>query len=246
MNLTDRSFWKAFWESRLGLIFNIKRDYVFGNILGKLKADNGYKTAIELGGFPGYYAIYLKKYENMDTTLFDYFIHPGLINQLLEVNGLKPGDINIIEADLFEYKPTQQYDIVSSFGLIEHFKDTKAIIQTHLPFLKENGTLFITLPNFKSINGWVQRTFDRENYDKHYIECMDPALLARIFNELGLKEVESYYHGKFSMWLENKGTQSTLAKAFVKTLWFTGKVITKIAPFESKALSPYIVVKGKK
>ncbi|MFD2874568.1 class I SAM-dependent methyltransferase [Mucilaginibacter ximonensis] len=246
MNLTDRSFWKAFWESRLGLIFNIKRDYVFGNILGKLKADNGYKTAIELGGFPGYYAIYLKKYENMDTTLFDYFIHPGLINQLLEANGLKQGDVNIIEADLFEYKPTQQYDIVSSFGLIEHFKDTKAIIQTHLPFLEENGTLFITLPNFKSINGWVQRTFDRENYDKHYIECMDPALLSGIFNELGLKEVESYYHGKFSMWLENKGTQSAFAKAFVKTLWFTGKVITRIAPFESKALSPYIVVKGKK
>lgn len=245
-NLTDRSFWKAFWESRLGLIFNIKRDYVFGNILGKLKADNGYQTAIELGGFPGYYAVYLKKYENMDTTLFDYFIHKGLINQLLEVNGLKEGDIHIIEADLFDYKPVQQYDIVSSFGLIEHFKDTKSIIQAHLPFLRKGGTLFITLPNFKSINGWVQRKFDRENYDKHYIDCMDPALLAEIFNELGLREVESYYHGKFSMWLENKSHQSGFAKAFVKTLWFTGKVLTKIAPFESRALSPYIVVRGKK
>ncbi|WP_214072044.1 methyltransferase domain-containing protein [Mucilaginibacter sp. dw_454] len=245
-NLTDRSFWKAFWESRIGLIFNIKRDYVFGNILGKLKADRGYKTAIELGGFPGYYAVYLKKYENMDVTLFDYFIHKGLINELLEVNGLKEGDVNIIEADLFEYKPIQQYDIVSSFGLIEHFKDTKAIIATHLPFLNTDGTLFITLPNFKSINGWVQRSFDRENYDKHYIECMDPALLAGIFKELGLKDVEAYYHGRFSMWLENKPGQSALAKAFVKTLWFAGKIVTKIAPFESKALSPYIVVKGTK
>lgn len=245
-NLTDRSFWKAFWESRLGLIFSIKRDYIFGDILGKLKADKGYKTAIELGGFPGYYAIYLKKYENMDTTLFDYFIHPGLINELLEKNGLKDGDINIIEADLFTYQPAEQYDMVLSFGLIEHFKDTKAIIATHLPFLKTGGTLFITLPNFKSINGWVQRKFDLENYNKHYIECMDPALLADCCKQLGLTEVESYYHGKFSMWLENKGTQSALAKAFVKGLWYAGKVITKIAPFESKALSPYIVVKAMK
>jgi len=245
-NLTDRSFWKAFWESRLGLIFSIKRDYIFGDILGKLKADKGYQTAIELGGFPGYYAIYLKKYENMDTTLFDYFIHLGLINELLKKNGLKENDIKIIEADLFTYQPAEQYDMVLSFGLIEHFKDTKAIIATHLPFLKTGGTLFITLPNFKSINGWVQRKFDLENYNKHYIECMDPALLADCCKQLGLTEVESYYHGKFSMWLENKGTQSALAKAFVKGLWFAGKIITKIAPFESKALSPYIVVKATK
>ncbi|MFD2148211.1 class I SAM-dependent methyltransferase [Mucilaginibacter antarcticus] len=243
-NLTDRSFWKAFWESRKGLIFNIKRDYIFGDILGKLKSEKNAKNAIELGGFPGYYAVYLKKYENMDTTLFDYFIHRDLINQLLVANGLKDGDINIIEADLFTYQPEKQYDVVTSFGLIEHFKDTKAIIETHLPFLNEDGVLFITLPNFKSINGWVQRKFDIENYNKHYIECMDPALLARIFKDLGLKQVESYYYGKFSMWLENKSTQSALSKAFVKGLWFTGKVITKIIPFESKALSPYIVVKG--
>jgi SAM-dependent methyltransferase len=243
-NLTDRSFWKAFWESRLGLIFNIKRDYIFGDILGKLKAEKNAKNAIELGGFPGYYAVYLKKYESMDTTLFDYFIHRGLITQLLDANGLKDGDVNIIEADLFTYRPQKQYDMVTSFGLIEHFKDTKAIIESHLPFLKEDGVLFITLPNFKSINGWVQRKFDIENYNKHYIECMDPALLAGIFKELGLKQVEAYYYGKFSMWLENKAEQSTLAKAFVKGLWFTGKVITKIIPFESKALSPYIVVKG--
>jgi hypothetical protein len=243
-NLTDRSFWKAFWESRLGLIFNVKRDYIFGDILGKLKAETSAKTAIELGGFPGYYAVYLKKYEGMDATLFDYFIHQGLINELLEANGLKDGDINIIEADLFTYQPEKQYDIVTSFGLIEHFKDTKAIIATHLPFLNKDGVLFITLPNFKSINGWVQRKFDIENYNKHYIECMDPALLAGIFKELGLKQVEAYYYGKFSMWLENKSTQSALAKAFVKGLWFTGKVATMIFPFESKALSPYIVVKG--
>jgi 2-polyprenyl-3-methyl-5-hydroxy-6-metoxy-1,4-benzoquinol methylase len=59
------------------------------------------------------------------------------------------------------------------FGLIEHFNDTKFIIGEHLKFLKPGGTLFITLPNFKSVNGWVQRSFDKENYDKHNINSMD-------------------------------------------------------------------------
>jgi trans-aconitate methyltransferase len=245
-NLTDRSFWKAFWESRKGLIFYIKPNYVFGNILAKLIAEKNIKNAIELGGFPGYYATYLKKYQQLDTTLFDYYIHQDLINQLLEKNGLKPGDINIIEADLFKYQPEKLYDMVLSFGLIEHFNDTKAIIETHLQFLKPGGVLFITLPNFKSVNGWVQRKFDKENYDKHNINSMDLQLLTDCCKQLGLKEIESYYHGRFTVWLENKSEQSKLAKAVVKTIWWAGKIATKIVPVESKSLSPYIVLKAVK
>jgi SAM-dependent methyltransferase len=245
-NLTDHSFWKSFWESRIGLIFNIQRSYIFGDILAKIIHEKGAKTAIELGGFPGYYAIYLKRYEDMDTTLLDYFIHKGLVNELLEKNGLKEDDIKIIEADLFTYQPPEQYDMVLSFGLIEHFSDTKYIIEKHLPFLKPGGTLFITLPNFKGVNGWVQRKFDLENYNKHYIESMDPALLAGYCGQLGLKEIESYYHGRFSVWLENKSTQTILAKALVKSIWIMGKVLTKLIPVESKLLSPYIVLKATK
>ncbi|MDB4922601.1 class I SAM-dependent methyltransferase [Mucilaginibacter sp.] len=245
-NLTDRSFWKAFWESRKGLIFYIKPNYVFGDILAKLIAKKNITNAIELGGFPGYYATYLKKYQKLDTTLFDYYIHQDLINQLLEKNGLKPGDINIIEADLFKYQPEKLYDMVLSFGLIEHFNDTKAIIETHLQFLKPGGVLFITLPNFKSVNGWVQRKFDKENYDKHNINSMDLQLLTDSCKQLGLKEVEAYYHGRFTVWLENKAERTGLVKALVKTIWLAGKIATKIIPVESKSLSPYIVLKAVK
>jgi len=245
-NLTDRSFWKAFWESRKGLIFYIKPNYVFGGILAKLIAEKNIKNAIELGGFPGYYATYLKKYQKLDTTLFDYYIHQELINQLLEKNDLKPGDINIIEADLFNYQPEKLYDMVLSFGLIEHFNDTKAIIETHLQFLKPGGVLFITLPNFKSVNGWVQRNFDKENYDKHNINSMDLQLLKDSCKQLGLKDVEAYYHGRFTVWLENKSEQSKVAKAIVKAIWVAGKIATRIVPVESKSLSPYIVLKAVK
>ena len=243
-NLTDRSFWKSFWESRKGLIFKLKPNYVFGDILGGIIKKEGIKNAIELGGFPGYYAIYLKKYQQLNTTLLDYFIHQGLVDQLLTANDLKPGDINILEADLFTYQPVEKFDLVLSFGLIEHFNDTKFIINEHLKFLKPGGTLFITLPNFKSVNGWVQKNFDKDNYDKHNINSMDLDLLKNACQDLGLKNVEAYYHGKFTVWLENKSEQKGLAKGIVKAIWVAGKVFTKLIPIESKALSPYIVVKA--
>jgi hypothetical protein len=73
---------------------------------------------------------------------------------------------------------------------------------------------------------------------------MDLDLLRDSCKALGLKDIEAYYHGKFTVWLENKSEQKTLSKAIVKAIWTVGKVFTKIVPIESKALSPYIVVKA--
>jgi hypothetical protein len=73
---------------------------------------------------------------------------------------------------------------------------------------------------------------------------MDLNMLRDSCKALGLKNIEAYYHGKFTVWLENKSEQKALSKAFVKTIWTVGKVITKIVPIESKALSPYIVVRA--
>ena len=90
----------------------------------------------------------------------------------------------------------------------------------------------------------MQRKYDLGNYEKHNISSMNPALLASYCNELGLKNVEANYYGKFSIWLENREQQSGFTKAFIKTLWFAGKIVTKIVPVESKKLSPYIVLKA--
>jgi len=244
--LTDRQFWTNYWESKPDLVIHIDKKYLFHQQLENIVKTNNVQTAIELGGFPGYYSIFLHKYFEVRTTLFDYFIHPDILKKVLNKNGLDESDIMVIENDIFQYQPEQKYDLVLSCGLIEHFKDTKDIIERHLEFLKPEGTLFITLPNFKSVNGWVQKTFDRDNYQKHYIECMDTEYLASILKELGLKSIKSSYFGRFSVWLKNKDQKSGMTKAFIKAIWFIGKVATTLLPFESKFLSPYIILEARK
>ncbi|SDM84680.1 Cyclopropane fatty-acyl-phospholipid synthase [Daejeonella rubra] len=244
--LTDRKFWTNYWESKPDLAISIDKNYLFHQQLELIIKKNNIQTAIELGGFPGYYSIFLRKYLGVKTTLFDYFIHPDILKKVLTKNGLNKDDITVIESDLFQYKPIEKYDLVLSCGLIEHFKDTKDIIERHLEFLKPEGTLFITLPNFRGVNGWVQKTFDRDNYLKHNIDCMDPEFLKKTMEDIGLEVVRASYLGKYSVWLENKDQKSSLTKAFIKSIWFIGKVATTIIPFESKVLSPYIILEAKK
>ena len=58
-NLTDREFWLNYWESKTGLITKIDlKNYftpLFKEVMNKYKV----KSAIEIGGFPGYQTLYL-------------------------------------------------------------------------------------------------------------------------------------------------------------------------------------------
>ena len=244
--LTDRDFWVKYWESKTDLSVVIPENYLFHRQLADIVKKDKVETAIELGGFPGYYAVFLKKYLKLDVTLLDYFVHPPITEQLLKTNGLAKDDIHIIETDLFKYKPEQQYDLVLSCGLIEHFNDTADIINRHIAFVKPGGTLLITLPNFKALNGWFQKNFDKENYDKHNIDCMDPALLSKICKDAGLEVVQSKYFGRFSLWLENEKQKSIGVRLLKGSMWLSGKLFTKVFAFDSKQLSPYIILEAKK
>ncbi len=243
--LTDRQFWVNYWENKTDLVFEVPANYLFFRQLQAIKQDEACQNAIELGGFPGYYAVFLRKHLGLETSLFDYFVHRPLVDSLLQKNGLGSNDIKVIEADLFNYSTPSQYDLVLSCGLIEHFQDTADILRRHIAFMKPGATLFVTLPNFRSFNGWFQKKFDRENYDKHNLACMDPALLRGILEAEGLQVQYAGYFGKFGLWLENEGQRSMILRWFKKICWLKGKILTKIFPFESRVLSPYIILRAK-
>jgi SAM-dependent methyltransferase len=242
--LTDKQFWLNYWESKQNLVIPVGANYPFIPEIKALLQKNPIGSFLEIGGFPGYYSVWV--HHRLPSTLLDFVIHEKILHQLEVANGLPAGSVGTIEADLFAYTPTQTYDLVASNGLIEHFNDTADIIQKHVQFLSEQGTLFITLPNFRGLNGWFQRTFDPENYAKHNIRCMDPDYLTQVGQALGLREVEARYHGRFMLWLENKSTQPLWVRALLKAVWLPLKVLFKVLPLETRWFSPYIVLTARR
>lgn len=240
--LTDRDFWLNYWESKNNLAFEVTRHYPFITQIEKLIQQQKLNSMLEVGGFPGYFSVWVQRNLGVPSTLFDYVIHEGILHQLEEVNKLPKNTIGTIEADLFDYESTPLFDLAVSNGLIEHFSDTTDIIRRHAAFVKPGGMVFITLPNFKGLNGWFQRTFDPDNYAKHNIECMDKAVLRKSCVEAGLTEIDVRYDGRFMLWLENENEQPFWVNAFRKTLWLPLKVLFKLIPIETKLFSPYLVV----
>lgn len=246
-NLTDYNFWENYWKSKDNLIVQIPANHPFTSELSQLIENHQVKNLIEIGGFPGYYSIWATNKFGLNATLLDYFILPELVEKLkLANNCTKP--INLITHDLFsEQKLSEKkYDLAFSNGLIEHFEDTKLIISKHIEFLKPNGQLFISLPNFRGLNGWFQKTFDSDNYQKHYIPCMDLTHLKEACESLNLKNIKVEYNGGFTIWLENFAEKPWWVRAFKHICWLPLKILFKLIPIETKYFSPYIIISAQK
>src|SRR5262249_26042713 len=146
--LTDRTFWADYWKSKLDrLITTIPPDFLFSKTLSKFLPQRSGLEFIELGGFPGFYSIFFKKYYGYHPTLFDYYIDREIIAKLSKINNVFE-DINVIEEDFFNFKPENSFDVVMSVGLVEHFTDLQAVIDLHVKLLKQKGYLVIAVPNF--------------------------------------------------------------------------------------------------
>jgi len=246
MELTDRAFWSNYWRNKKELYEQpVNLDYLFTPLFSKHILKYKPQTAVELGGFPGTFSVHLYQKFNVNTTLVDYFIDEELLKGFFNANGIKENDLSWKEADVLSNDPVHaQFDLVFSIGLIEHFENTSSILYAHRRYVKPNGSMLIILPNFKGINGWFQRVFDRENYDKHFIQCMDPQLLVKEMKNLGFKDIEADYFGGFTIWLENYSTQKLWVKAWFKLVWTLGKLVSKVLPIKGKSFSPYIYVTG--
>jgi len=247
MSLTDREFWKNYWEKKEDVIRKISTENAFSKVFQEVINKSKPTSALELGGFPGYISIALKKNHRVQkTALLDYYIHAGIVRELLNFNNMKSSEVELIECDLFEEYNDDKFELVHSHGLIEHFEDTKGIIEEHLKYLAVGGILLMTLPNFRGINGWFQKTFDKSNYDKHFIGSMDIEHLKKACEELGLNEISVSYYGRFTIWLENMHEKGVFFRLWFKITWLIFKLFNVLVPLRNRTLSPYILVIAKK
>jgi SAM-dependent methyltransferase len=212
-------------------------DNIYQFIRKYFKKANGDETAIELGSYPG---TYISEFGELGYEINGIDIHPGNSSYLkvwLESKGYKIG--KFISEDLFEFNKGKRYDIVSSFGLIEHFSNYLELIDKHDALLKKGGKLVITTPNYRGfIQKFLHRCFDYNDYKIHYIPAMQPEIWAKHLAKKGYKIEFSGYFGRFSFWvrMDNK---SGLNK-FLLIQWFRfAKIVSFFVRFESKHFSRF-------
>lgn len=234
--LTDVRFWGKRWEK-----FTPKstKKLFFENYIPKDLQGKG-KRFIEIGGFPGTYAIFFHQRYGFDSSILDFYMDIEQVHELEKANGLECGTITCIEKDFFKFDSDIKYDFVFSAGFIEHFEDTSDVIRRHVDLVADNGTVFILLPNFRGINGLLQKVFDKENYDAHNIKCMDVKYLKTIMDRMDVQNINVSYIRKNMLWISK-----AKYPVFSRIVKYFGYFL-KLFPIPCRLLSSYILISANK
>lgn len=238
---------KEYWE-QTEVLNSQQRDIppplakLFKKILKRNQRENA--VALEIGCAPGTFLSHICKEFNYLPEGIDYAKGASEItNRTLRENGLPQATIH--EEDFFTWKAPRQYDLVSSFGFVEHFHDLSIGVDKHIDLLKEGGLLVLEVPSFTNGQYLLHYWLDRENLERCNLKAMHISFLEDIAKRHDLKvKYLGYVGGIFDFWWENENP--TLFQQIVGTLLRPVAYIGRRIPINTRIFSPFIVLIAEK
>lgn len=196
-NLTNISYWDKFYESRTDISviethgFRNRPNRIIANLIEKLGLEN--KKILEIGaGDSAWLSYFARKYPNSYFVGMDYS-EEGCkrLSKRLVLENIS--NVDVCCKDMFsdEKELNNFFDVVLSFGLVEHFSDLSYVLNAKKKFVKKNGYLFTIIPNMAGLIGFLTKKWDPEIYAAH--NPHDWVSFARGHQQAGLNIVEGGY-----------------------------------------------------
>ena len=241
-------YWNSVWTDKV-VIHETDVNYYTNSLLHKLykqffKRDEE-KSIVEIGCSLSANLLYFNKYYKYQINGFDYEKISALkTEEIYEKMGYKT---NIYHRDFFSKEKSELYDIVSSFGVFEHFEHLDKSIEQTNHYLKEEGMILTVIPNMNGVVGFLQKLLNRKVYDVHIPYKREDILISH--EKAGYETLFCDYYGLYQSGVVNVSgikNESIIRKILAvpgKPLYFLSKLLHW--DFSSKIISPYIIYIGK-
>lgn len=165
---------------------------------------SGTQHCLEVGCYPGRYLAVLAR--------SGYVVHgvdltPAIARMpsAFAAEGYQVGRFE--QVDFLAHQFDRTYDLVCSFGFIEHFTQWREVLAKHAELVAPGGLLVVETPNFR---GWVQQLFHRWidgiNTRRHHLPAMAPETWAAIARTQGFEVIQAGYLGRFDLWTDTPVT----------------------------------------
>ena len=227
--LTTQSYWENYYDNS-----TVERDKIqkivsefdeYWELLIQNNNANPPKTIIEIGGYPGRYLAYVSNKYNLVPTSLDFNSDKTKIEEVMQAFEIP--NFKIIQADIFEHEPTEKQDVVISIGFIEHFEQFDAVLDKHVNYLNQGGTLLVMVPNKKWFRKWYGYLVDYKNLKAHNLKSMKKSVFIDFGKRNNLELLNLEYYGGFQYALHENPN-------------LIQKIIFKLVKFIFKKLNPYI------
>ena len=239
MSNTDKAnsdYWTQFWEnqnlSKLPSLidknsanYSLRRFHEFYQEY--LKQNNALKL-IEVGCGNSSWLTYFSNYYSFKVNGIDYSEFGCEQTKKILVRDKINGSIYL--GNLFSPPENliSEFDIVCSFGVVEHFNDTADVIRHISVFAKPGATIITTIPNLTGITGWLQKWMNKPVYDIHKVMSLHD--LENHIQNAGLEVIAStrIIPMSFGVTLDEYEHQKVKFKSIKKIILKCFQVIEKV------------------
>jgi L-malate glycosyltransferase len=173
-------------------------------------------SCFELGCFPGrYLAVFGERGYELHGIDRTPRITPDLC-EWMRKQGYPVGKFTC--GDVFTHPFDRQYEVVCSFGLIEHFGHWPELLQIHARLVKPGGLLIVSTPNFRGLyQRKLHQWLDQANLAEHNLDAMQPGRWAELVRPLGFDVTMCGYIGPYDFWV-GSGSRPKWERAILKGL----------------------------
>jgi SAM-dependent methyltransferase len=164
---------------------------LWDRVLLPILRECGARTAVEIGSAPGQNLVRLSKELGVAPFGIEYTEEGARLNRELFIrNGLNPD--NVLCEDFFS--PTLDslagtFDIVVSFGFVEHFDDPVPAIKRQIDFCRPGGYVAIIIPNIQGIYYVWNKVFNPRVIETHNTAMMRNGAFFAMCEEIANFEV---------------------------------------------------------
>jgi 2-polyprenyl-3-methyl-5-hydroxy-6-metoxy-1,4-benzoquinol methylase len=138
-----------------------------------------------------------------------------------------------------------QFDVVVSFGVVEHFTDTATTLSRFAEFLRPGGLMLTIVPNMSGLCGACQKFFSRDIFAIH--EVIDTERFRKSHEDAGLTIIENEYFMFTNFGVINPGNNPSLLKRLIflalkgttGLVWAMESVLGPMPP--NRFSSPYVM-----
>lgn len=241
---TTQGYWNSVWQrgvrTRIPSRLNVDVLNTTRLIAGYVKHGDNY---LEIGCAPCKMLAWVAVTRKAKVTGLDY-AESGVEKCRAIFNALGM-EANIHQADLFDHNlPLSSFDVVSSFGLVEHFTDACMVVKRHLDLVKPGGVAIMTIPNYGRFYGVIQKWCDAENLALHNLSIMKTDQFVKAAELPDIQSARAYPFGSLSPWLLN--LERKFPPFWAKLISVAFNIIGLMQPMTIDALSPMLVLEVKK
>jgi 2-polyprenyl-3-methyl-5-hydroxy-6-metoxy-1,4-benzoquinol methylase len=253
--LSPQEYWDKVLKDASLPRCNAQYIYIYGvtmDFIDQSIRQGNYKTFIEIGcGSSGWLPYFAKQY-GLTVSGLDYSeIGCKLAEKNLQMQNIKYDEI--ICKDLFSPNCTdgKKYDIVFSYGVVEHFECPEEVLEIFNSLVNPSGICITLVPNINGINGLLCKYFVRPIYAMHHVFTKQSLQKCCIASD-GMQLLKTGYVGNFTFAVlplvrtEKLRNFPSLRFIFRKALYAIDKILTMFyrtvkITMPSKMYSPYII-----